>query len=347
MAGLSNEREGARTYLTIFNGKFTKQVSKDYQPMEGEPPVMHRFNKKGKGVYEQYYLDLKDVYIRNITHRESADYGDSWLITLQVVDEIFELQIPQSGSIANALFLRLPNINFEMPVTFQLFTFNEDGKEKHRMTVNQGGTKVPYYWTKENQGDLPPLEEVIISNKPRLDDTKRLIYFKAMLEEVYKPLFEDMKGRQPVAQEKPAYAQPAAKTEAAKPVAQPDPLQQEYEDIKEAGFAGTLEDYKAYKAKRTGAKPAAATVATPSSQAAKPSFPKPQTGVPQAEMNFAGVKGATIPEDQMNAHYLQMKNLGYKGTQDEFMRDCDAMGIMPADAAVNPDGEIIPSDLPF
>ncbi len=382
MAGLTNKTGGFQTFLTIFEGKFTKKVE------PGTQDAITRINKNSKEVWELHYNALEDVYIRDIERKEHEEYGLSFVITLETDDgQSFGLQLPYSGRTTTGLMFRLPNLDISKPVTLIPSRFKEviNGVEKSKtyLTVHQFGEKVAPYWTKDNQGDLPQMEQVMRKGKMEWDDTKQIQYIEQMLEDSYKPYFAQLKENAPAKTAPPAAA-PQKPAEPVKGTVTPmaaiadgHPLKveyvlmcqhgyknsiQEYEELKkdylldcEQGFAGTILDYERHLAE--GAKTGTAKTQPPAEQAKpKPtpgpktsSAPAPKTSAapkpPQSDANFGGMKGASF--SPMEKGFNDVKNNGYQGTLQDFEAYCNRNGLKPDHVMCNPQGQLEPQDLPF
>jgi hypothetical protein len=142
---LSNrEMNGTTIYLNVVGGKFARKVNKD---TEG---AQKRINKAGNEVYELLYNTLTgqltslDIY--------EGDYGKQYNFTIKDVDEYCVLSLPAESKICKMLLYRLPNINKTNEVTLKVGQFDDGGTW---LSADQGGTKVPYYYTKDDNKGLP------------------------------------------------------------------------------------------------------------------------------------------------------------------------------------------------
>lgn len=369
--GLGNSRDQRKTYLTIFNGKFSRSAEPD------EEGAVSRINKKDKLVWEMHYDTLSDVYIRNI-EKKVGDFGAQWLVLLQDGDEFFEMQLSYNGSVTNGLFFRLPNIDIDQPVTFKIYHFEEGDKVRNSMVIYQHGDKVAPFFTKDEPNGVPEMEMVKEKGVDKLNDTKRYLYFEEMINQNYKPYFESLKlVTTPKAAATLSNQAPATTT--AGPKVDGHPLAMEYqfmqkdgykgtiadyERLKEnyledcaAGFAGTIVDYVAYLANKSKPAEAAKPAATPPVTAKPHPMPGPKLGnAPVAtsggDQNFKGVPGATLPKgttitDVLQTGYESVKRAGYAGSVQEFSAWCLDNGMEPNCVIYSEAEGLQPDGLPF
>lgn len=365
--GLGNTGNQFKTFLTIYNGKFSRTAEPD------EEGAVSRVNKKGKTVYEMHYDTLSDVYIRNI-EKKTGEYGAQWIVSLQDDQDSFDLQLSYNGSVTNGLFFRLPNIIIDQPVTFKIYHFEEGDKTKNSMVIYQNGEKVSPFFTREEPNGVPDMEKVMDKGVEKWSDTARYLYFEEMITSHFKPVFDSMKAERaanpPAAKPVAATTAQPVKTEPAPGVVTPlisipnsEPLKMEYTFACQAGYKNSLGEYKELKSEwqkkadagyegsimdlhalkssaatnvqgnppLTSQKPAATT-------AAKPPMPPVKT---------SGAVKAGASVDPLTAGYEGVKRGGYAGSIEDFSKWCEENGCEPTDAIVNPAGELEPSGLPF
>lgn len=190
MGALGNSGDG-RIFINTFQGNFTTRANSE---TEG---AVKRTNKNNKLVYENHFNIMKDVLIQEFEKRASEEYGDSWNIKLAHAksDETYTLTLPYSGRLTMGVFFRLPNLDINKPMNLRLFWFADE--EKAALVIYQNDQKVEAFWTKDNKGDMPELEQVTVNNKPVWDSSKRMVFIENYLETVVKPKMNDIEAGQP------------------------------------------------------------------------------------------------------------------------------------------------------
>ena len=175
MGALGNTGDG-RVFVNTFKGRFTRRSN------EKTTGAIKRTNKVGAEVWELHFDTLQDVFLQKIEKFNSPDYGFQWNIYLAHAhsEETLKLSLPYSGRMTSGFFLRLPNIKIEKMLTFTIHYFPKT--DKVALVVHQLGVKVPMYWTKENPGQCPDLEELLKDGKPIWDGTKRMQYIEQYMD---------------------------------------------------------------------------------------------------------------------------------------------------------------------
>lgn len=182
--GLGTENKGI--YLNTYKGKIVRKVD---SKTEG---AHERINKNGDVVHELQY-DFVEGLLIDIKMREHEKYGRSWQFVFDDNGVIFNLNVPLSGGYAYGFYKRLPNIDFTRSMKLKGYSFDDDGTIKSGFTVEQGGTKVDLYYSKETPHDMPDLEEVYDEKmgKNTWSDKKRLRFFLEQMSKKYIPLIRE------------------------------------------------------------------------------------------------------------------------------------------------------------
>lgn len=142
----------SQAYYSIFEGKVVRQFK------EPTANSKTRVNKSGKTVHEEFY-DYIHGTIVGIKTKDSADYGRSWVITMDDGEETSVLQLNYSSGFSNAFLKTLPNVDLKKPVRLIPKTSLVDGKKKSTLFVNQGGQSLKWYYTKDDPNGLPELKK--------------------------------------------------------------------------------------------------------------------------------------------------------------------------------------------
>lgn len=166
-------------YLSIQSGKIAHRQS------EATATSKARTLESGKVIHEELY-DSLEGRITNVTFKD-GDYGTQLIITIENDGEVANLQMPLSSNPASGFLKCLPNLNPTAPVKFSPKMEEKDGKRKTTLFVNQDGKAVKWYWTKDNQGKLPPLAKVKIKGKETWDDSDQIDFLKAYVNDEFLP----------------------------------------------------------------------------------------------------------------------------------------------------------------
>lgn len=172
-------------YLSIYDGRMKYNVKPDTQGAE------KRINKNAKEVWEMFVSSVSG-HLVGIEKQVSEEYQDSWVIKLhdRSDDSTVHLRIPYSGRQADGFLRRLPNMDLEKPIKIAAGSYNE----KQWLTVSQEGSKLDYYWTQENPGNLPQMVQMVVKGKEVWDDTEKMKYLERYVNEKVIPKIQSAKS---------------------------------------------------------------------------------------------------------------------------------------------------------
>lgn len=173
--GLAN-RESGGNYITILGGKFSQRVEAN------TPGAVERVNKLGNTVFEKYYSEFTGKLV-GIKTQDSKDYGKNWIFSFQDGGEVYNLQLSYSNSFATAFLKMLPNIDLSQEMRVQPSVKEVDGKNKSSLFVSQNGTTIKHKYTMENPNGMPDMEQVTVKGQLVWDDSKRLEFLYAMVQQ--------------------------------------------------------------------------------------------------------------------------------------------------------------------
>lgn len=169
-------------YYSIINGKISRRVKKD------TAGAIARENKLGETVYELQFDSLSGR-LKDIQIEFKEKFGKQAKIILTEDGTDFCLNFSFSGSQSMGFFKRLPNIKPEIPIEIHTGIMHdvEKNKDRHWLTVKQNGTKVEYFYTKENPNGLPDMEQITVKGIKQWDSTKQLEFIEAYLNNEFLP----------------------------------------------------------------------------------------------------------------------------------------------------------------
>jgi hypothetical protein len=176
--GLNNTN--AKThYLSIQGGKIAQRVP------EATAFTRTRTLETGKVIHEQLYDSVEGI-ITGIKTRD-GNYGKELHVTL-ADDAAYVLQLSLSSGPASSLLKALPNVDPTKPLRIIPKVQEKDGVKRTALILSQDNAGVKWAFTKENPGDLPPMEKIKVKGKETWDDSKQLEYFEQMITDFAKKL---------------------------------------------------------------------------------------------------------------------------------------------------------------
>lgn len=175
--GLEN-REGGN-WITIYNGKFSQKVQ------ENVAGAVQRTNKLGKTVHEKFYDSFTGKLVNIRT--QDGSYGRNWIFDFRDNGEVFHLNLGYSNSFATAFLKMLPNIDVTKEMQVSPSVKEVDGKNRSSLFVKQGDNWIKSAYTKENPNGMPDLKQVKIKGQLAWDDTERMEFLEAMVNEEILP----------------------------------------------------------------------------------------------------------------------------------------------------------------
>ncbi|MHA1903892.1 MAG: hypothetical protein ACW977_07970 [Candidatus Thorarchaeota archaeon] len=169
--GLKTKKgKGNAKYLNVMFGKVVQKVKAD---TEG---AISRVNKNGDTVYENHYDSFSGSLV-SARIESTEKYGDFVELVMESDGDYFNVQFPVRSGYGRSFMYRLPNLEVTEEFEITPYDFeNNEGKRVSGLNLYQNGEKILSFWTRENPGKLPELEEVEFQGKTRWDDGKRTKY---------------------------------------------------------------------------------------------------------------------------------------------------------------------------
>ena len=168
-------------YLSTFDGTFRWKIK------EPRPGSVQRVNKNGVTVNEMVFDQLSGKLVK-IAYEEDKEYGNSWVLTI-VDDKTYRLNLSVNSSSTFYFLNRLINADLDLkaPMLFKIFSEVENDKKKQVILISQGGKYIQGVYTKDNQQDLPQMEQIMFKGKLEWDSTKRDIFMRDLIEKYVVP----------------------------------------------------------------------------------------------------------------------------------------------------------------
>lgn len=165
MSGLIRKGEGV-TYLTIKEGKLSTKkngVVEIYDGVEGTITKVDFIMDE----YEGKQYEKANIYISNS--------GQTYILQMHVDSGYFR-------NFCNALKAGKPKDTVYIQPSYKK---DENGKTSAGCFISQGGKYLKHAHTKDNPGDLPPLETVTFKGEKRYDNSKQITFWKDWLKGVF------------------------------------------------------------------------------------------------------------------------------------------------------------------
>ena len=185
-------------YLSITDGKLSRRVK------EPTATSKERTTKENKVVHEEFFQAWKGR-ITNITTKEN-DYGKQWLVTIEDEDGEAILQMPYSSGYSAAFLKTLPNVNFKEEVVIVPKLTVEGDKKKTTLFINQNGSALKWYYTKDNPQGLPELKQIKVKGKVTWDDSDIMEFLENMVNTKILPKLSGAKATPATPAAKPSAA---------------------------------------------------------------------------------------------------------------------------------------------
>lgn len=143
--------------------------------------------KKGDQVELYNYLEgmLTNIEIVDADY-EGRKYKNVYLTIVDDTETYF-LQMKLDSGYGTAFCKIIKNANFQKPLKIQPTYSEEDGKKKSGMFISQGGVPLKWFYTKDNLGDCPTLEQATFKGETVWDNSKQQNFFMKMLIYEIKP----------------------------------------------------------------------------------------------------------------------------------------------------------------
>lgn len=152
MAIGSNDGGSERTFLSVGFGKLRqKTLSSKERVNELTNGAVKRETHQGKESWAIEYNYVSGI-IESIKHKEDAQYGDSFEVTVADGPEKYQISFPDDSRFWFDFMKKLPNISLRKDVKISVYDF--ESKERKRIvgcSIEQDGIKVKSFYDK--QGD--------------------------------------------------------------------------------------------------------------------------------------------------------------------------------------------------
>lgn len=171
--GLGNKNSAV--FIGIADGKVVRRFKEATKNTVER--VLTKGVNAGKTVYEEFY-DYIEGHIIDIAVKKTDKMGKFWKITLLDEGTEYVLEMNYSSGYSSAFLKTLPNVDFTKPVRITPKMTLENGKKRATLFVNQNGTGLKWYFTKDNPNGLPQMVKTKHKGEEVWDDTEMLDFLE-------------------------------------------------------------------------------------------------------------------------------------------------------------------------
>jgi len=168
-SGLIKEERKSVIFVNIKDGKFVVKNKK------GEPEIYDAL----QGVISR--VDFKMDEYQGKTYELAK-------ITIGYIGEIYVIQMRTDSGYFRGFCNSLKSGNHKDEITIKPSSIkNESGKTATTCFIQQNGKFLKHFYTKDNLGDLPPLDKIEFKGKTQYDNTKQIAFWKNWLSSLFEP----------------------------------------------------------------------------------------------------------------------------------------------------------------
>lgn len=168
-----NRQGSGATWCRIAGGKIIRQAE-EHTPGAVNVEIKEKGEPTGKFRWE-LHDDNVTGRITKLSVQSKEFHGEELrqlVVSLTYVGHNVNVTMKEGDRYWRAFMLRLPNVKLLDEVTFAPFDFeSKEGNRIIGMNLLQHTEKVPPVWTKDNPGELPPMQRVVYKGKERADFT--------------------------------------------------------------------------------------------------------------------------------------------------------------------------------
>jgi hypothetical protein len=133
--------------------------------------------------YDEFEGRVLDIKISDDEY-QGEHFKKIGLMMRDDTGKLYLLNMKMNSGYGVSFCMLVPNIDWLRPIIISGFAKEVDGKKKTGVFVKQRGSFIKWHFTKDNPGELPPLEKVKFKGQDVWDSTKQQLFFLDMLEVV-------------------------------------------------------------------------------------------------------------------------------------------------------------------
>jgi hypothetical protein len=168
--GLNNSQSESVVFLAIANGKIVRQFK------QATDKSTTRINKMGREVHEEFYDSLTGI-LKDVSTKES-EYGKFWVVKMESDGVLYQIEMNYSGGYAASFLKTIPNADLTKEFTITPKLTIEGDKKKSVMFLNQMGSGLKWFFTRDNPNGMPELAKIKVKGKDTWDDSDRMEFLE-------------------------------------------------------------------------------------------------------------------------------------------------------------------------
>jgi hypothetical protein len=168
--GLNQSQSESLVFLGIANGKIVRQFK------EKTDKSTSRVNKMGREVHEEFYDSLTGI-LKHVSTKES-EYGKFWVVKMESEGKLYQIEMNYSGGYAASFLKTIPNADISKEFTLTPKLTIEGDKKKSVIFINQAGSGLKWFFTRDNPNGMPELAKIKVKGKDTWDDSDRMEFLE-------------------------------------------------------------------------------------------------------------------------------------------------------------------------
>lgn len=166
-------------YYDVLGSEFVSRTDEHNKSEWARQRELKKGKYQGQLIWEEPY-DYLEGAIKDIEVRKHDNFGNQLIIKIVDGDEEMIIRTSFSGRYSNTFCKKLPNIDLNLEIRFQPYSFKPEGQTKNvsGFALYQNGNKIEDYHTKETPNGLPQPLKRETSEGIKWDFEPQLIFFK-------------------------------------------------------------------------------------------------------------------------------------------------------------------------
>lgn len=176
----TNSTHTKKIYLSIIGGRFAEKVDKE------TTGAISRKNKKDETVWE-IMNDRTSGIIKNMRIESNESFGKQLILSMEDLGEDYLINIPVESRYFDGFCNKIQSADLSKEIELAPYSFLPSNSENKKVGMNiyQGGKKLDYFFTKENQKGKPfPKDEKLDEDDYKIFKIQERKFFCNLIEEL-------------------------------------------------------------------------------------------------------------------------------------------------------------------
>lgn len=101
--------------------------------------------------------------------------------------DLYKISMNVSSGYAKQTLAKLPNCDLSKPIELNPTHEGAGTAQRSGMFISQQGNSIKQKWTRDNPGQMPPMEEIIVKGEKQWDDSKQMKWLEEFTMSVIAP----------------------------------------------------------------------------------------------------------------------------------------------------------------